>query len=130
MRNIFITISLVLVGLTINSCIKKSEKTENMVDEEIEKILSSLTLEEKVGQMTNLTLETVAYEQDGKIKIDTTKLRNAFVNHHIGSIQNVIKHAYTIEEWRDMVNQMQKMTLEQTRHKIPTQYRNGCNPKS
>ena len=116
-------LSLALIGLVMSSCNKQSESsTKTSADNEIEKIISSLSLEEKVGQMTNLTLATVAFEEGQKIMIDTAKLRDVIVNHHIGSIQNVINHAYTIEEWRDMVNQMQKMTLEQTRNKIPFLY--------
>jgi beta-glucosidase len=123
MKKKVISLSLALFGLAMSSCNKQSESsTTTSLDEDIEKIISSLSLEEKVGQMTNLTLATVAYEEARKILIDTVKLRDAIVNHHIGSIQNVINHAYTIEEWRDMVNQMQKMTLEQTRHKIPFLY--------
>jgi beta-glucosidase len=123
MKKTLLSLSLALFGLAMSSCNKQSESSPtSSVDEDIEKIISSLSLEEKVGQMTNLTLQTVAYEQARKIIVDTAKLRDAIVNHNIGSIQNVINHAYNIDEWRAMVDQMQKITLEQTRHKIPFLY--------
>ncbi|MBC7387571.1 MAG: glycoside hydrolase family 3 C-terminal domain-containing protein [Opitutaceae bacterium] len=107
--------------LALNSCSKKQEPTKDSGDE-IEKILTSLTLEEKVGQMTNLTLATIATEENRRIKLDTDKIRDIIVNHHVGSIQNVMNHAYTLEEWRTMVDLLQKVTMEQTRHKIPFLY--------
>ncbi len=115
----FLAISISCILL---SCEKKAAEQRKDSGDEIEKIISSLTLEEKVGQMTNLTLATIATEENRRIKLDTAKIRYVIVRHHVGSIQNVINHAYTLEEWRTMVDLLQKTTMEQTRHKIPFLY--------
>lgn len=103
------------------SCAKHTEKKEPAVDE-IEKIIAGMTLEEKVGQMTNLTLATIANEVDSTVVVDTAKLNDVILKHHVGSIQNVLTHAYTLDEWHSIIEPIQKLTLEKTRHKIPFLY--------
>lgn len=101
------------------SCTKH---TEEAASDDIEKIIAGMTLEEKVGQMTNLTLATIANEVDSTVVIDTTRLNNVIVKRHVGSIQNVLTHAYTLDEWHAIIEPIQKLTLEKTRHKIPFLY--------
>jgi beta-glucosidase len=85
-------------------------------------LLSKMTLEEKVGQMTNLTLASITEKNDAPVKLDMVKLRDALIKHNIGSFQNVINHAYSIEEWHALINTIQKISLEETRLKIPFLY--------
>ncbi|MEH6548788.1 MAG: glycoside hydrolase family 3 N-terminal domain-containing protein [Pseudomonadales bacterium] len=92
-------------------------------DADINEIISGLSLEEKVGQMTNLTLQTIASEDENRqLILDPEKLHDVFVTHHVGSIQNVISGAYEIEQWHSLVQQLQDYTLTKTRHKIPFLY--------
>jgi beta-glucosidase len=91
-------------------------------DKKINELVSAMTIEEKVGQMTNLTLSTIAKEKDEPIMIDMEKLRNVVVKHHIGSIQNVMNHAYSLEEWHTIVKTIQDVALKETRLRIPSLY--------
>lgn len=90
--------------------------------EKIQQLLSTMTLEEKVGQMTNITLQAIADEKDGTVILNMDKLRDAVVNHNIGSFQNAINHAYTLKEWHYITDSIQKVTLTETRLKIPSLY--------
>jgi beta-glucosidase len=100
-------------------------------DKKITDLISKMTLEEKVGQMTNLTLTTVAEKTDEPIKLDIDKVRDVIVKHNVGSVQNVISHAYTLEEWHQIVKILQDVTIKETRLKIPFMYNidavHGCN---
>jgi len=100
-------------------CTKKAEEKST---DEIEKIILKMSIEEKVGQMTNLTLATIANEVDSTVIVDTAKLTDVIIKHHVGSIQNVLTHAYTLNEWHSIIEPIQKLTLEKTRHKIPFLY--------
>jgi beta-glucosidase len=91
-------------------------------DKKINDLISKMTVEEKVGQMTNLTLATIAKEKDEPIMLDMEKLRNVVVKHHVGSIQNVMNHAYSLSEWHTIVKTIQDVTLKETRMKIPSLY--------
>jgi len=105
--------------ICISACTKQSEEKST---NDIEKIISEMTIEEKVGQMTNLTLATIANEVDSTVIVDTAKLTDVIIKHHVGSIQNVLTHAYTLNEWHSIIEPIQKLTLEKTRHKIPFLY--------
>ncbi len=65
----------------------------------IETLISKMTLAEKVGQMTNITIGMVASEIGDSIVINKEKLRNVMLAHHVGSFQNVIGHAYSLKNW-------------------------------
>lgn len=121
MKHIHLLFTSVLLSLLLLGSCYKVKKKEKVVDE-LDQIIDSMSLEEKVGQMTNLTLSTVAVETDSTILLDTTKLYDVIVKHHIGSIQNVDKRAYSLKDWHYLISNMQKVTLEKTRHKIPFLY--------
>src|SRR5262245_26319003 len=52
----------------------------------IEDLLKRMTLEEKVGQMTQLSIDQVTAGKDQQIKIDQAKLERAIVKYGVGSI--------------------------------------------
>jgi beta-glucosidase len=87
--------------------------------QKVDALLKKMTLEEKVGQMTQVTLGVVCTAQDGVL--DTAKLRDAIVNHKVGSILNVTGHALTIDQWHTVITQIQDET-KNTRLKIPVIY--------
>jgi beta-glucosidase len=100
-------------------------------DKKFSELISKMTLEEKVGQMTNLTLATVAEKTDEPVKLNMEKVKDVILNHHVGSVQNVVNHAYTLEEWHQIIKTLQDVTLKETRLKIPFMYNidavHGCN---
>src|SRR5215510_4689741 len=57
--------------------------------QKIEDLLKRMTLEEKVGQMTQLALAMVITGRDQDAKIDPAKLEKAMVKYGVGSILNV-----------------------------------------
>jgi beta-glucosidase len=92
------------------------------INEKVNALLSKMTLEEKVGQMTNVTLQVISKENDNPITLDMDKLRDVIVKHNIGSIQNAINHAYSLEEWHHITKTIQEITMNETRLKIPSLY--------
>ena len=87
--------------------------------QKVDALLKKMTLEEKVGQMTQVTLGVVCTPQDGVL--DTAKLRDAVVNHKVGSILNVTGHALTVDQWHTVITQIQDET-KNARLKIPVIY--------
>jgi beta-glucosidase len=90
----------------------------------VESLLKEMTIEEKVGQMVQLTVEAVAAEDgpSGRITLDAAKLREAIVERHIGSLLNVIGHALSLEGWHDLVDEVQSVAVNETRLGIPLIY--------
>jgi beta-glucosidase len=89
--------------------------------QKIEALLKRMTLEEKVGQMTQLAISMVSKGQDQNIQIDPEKLEKAVVRYGIGSVLNVADQALTPDKWQDTIRQIQE-AAKKTRLGIPVIY--------
>jgi beta-glucosidase len=89
----------------------------------LELLVSTMSLEEKIGQMTQLDLLTVAIPNTNPIVLDEAKLHEAVVVNHVGSfINNGANRALSLDEW-DYVNKtIQEKIKQHTPHKIPLLY--------
>ena len=98
----------------------------NISDEhKIEKLINEMSIEEKIGQMTQLTLGFLSSNEnqhDGNIKnIDTLKLIEAVNHYKVGSIFNSAGSAYSTEKWHEIINYIQFLSQE-NENKIPVLY--------
>jgi beta-glucosidase len=91
-------------------------------EKRIEELIGKMTIEEKVGQMTNIAIGMMLNEKGDTIALDQDKLRNVLIKHSVGSLQNVVNHAYTLEQWHTMINSIQKIVMDESRLKIPMLY--------
>ncbi|GBE28098.1 periplasmic beta-glucosidase precursor [bacterium BMS3Bbin03] len=95
------------------------------IDEKVAALVSRMTLEEKVGQMTQISLEVVSRGFPvvaSPLQLDDARLRNAIVVHHIGSILNVGTRAHTVQKWRQIITKIQDVATQDTRLGIPIIY--------
>src|SRR5438094_4725807 len=90
--------------------------------QKIEALLKRMTLEEKVGQMTQLAIGMIAKGRDQEIQIDPAKLDKAIVHYGVGSILNVAEQALTVDKWHDIIRQIQEAATKKTRLGIPVIY--------
>src|SRR5947208_4690311 len=90
--------------------------------QKIEALLKRMTLEEKVGQMTQLAIGMIANGRDQEIQIDPAKLDKAIVRYGVGSILNVAEQALTVDKWHDIIKQIQEAATKKTRLGIPVIY--------
>jgi beta-glucosidase len=88
---------------------------------DVESLLSRMTLEEKVGQMTQLEIGMVTSGQGNDIHVDPVKLEKAVIKYGAGSILNVKDHALTTDKWREIIRDIQEAS-KKTRLKIPVIY--------
>jgi beta-glucosidase len=91
----------------------------------VEALLAAMTLEEKVGQMTQLTLAAVTAQggpSHDSVRIDPAKLRQAIVQRHVGSLLNVVGGSLSIEGWHRLLGEVQGMAMRETRLGIPVLY--------
>jgi beta-glucosidase len=89
---------------------------------QIDDLLKRMTLEEKVGQMTQLAIGAIASGQDQQIKVDPAKLETAIVKYGVGSILNVSDQALTVDHWHQIIGQIQEAATKKTRLGIPMMY--------
>ncbi len=89
----------------------------------VEDLIKKMTLEEKVGQMTQITLEVVSKRQDDRVvKLDPAKLKEAILKYHVGSILNCGGSANTFENWQEVITAIQDVATKETRLKVPVIY--------
>src|ERR1041385_5185435 len=90
--------------------------------QKIEDLLKRMTLEEKVGQMTQLAIGMIVDGRDQDVKINQAKLEKAIVKYGVGSILNVSDQALTVDHWREIIGQIQEAATKKTRLGIPVIY--------
>ncbi|WP_230874588.1 glycoside hydrolase family 3 N-terminal domain-containing protein [Methylomonas sp. LL1] len=97
------------------------------IENQVQSLLAQMTLEEKIGQMTQIDFSVISVEngQDAENPIDSAKLDDAILNHHVGSILNTPttpnNKAQPIEKWRRMTQAVRE-TAAKSRLKIPVIY--------
>lgn len=92
----------------------------------IDSLIALMTMEEKVGQMTQLNLDVVCEGEIYKLlephHIDSAKLYQAITQYHVGSILNCGGHSYPREQWLTLVGTIQRFATTKSRLKIPILY--------
>lgn len=118
-----------LLGLIVTLSMLFSCNSENSVsnkDAELMDLINQMTVQEKVGQMTQLNIDVLSVGEVYNLKepheLDPQKLKKALVDYSIGSVLNVGGHAYDLEHWREITGQIQKVATEDSRLKIPVLY--------
>ncbi len=90
-------------------------KSDAKIEKQIEKVLSKMTLEEKIGQMAELTIDVI---QDRSVK-DRYQLSDALLDtvigkYKVGSILNVPNgEAVTRQEWQEIITAIQKKSMKE-----------------
>jgi beta-glucosidase len=88
---------------------------------QVEALLRRMTIEEKVGQMTQLEIGQITSGSDSDIAIDPAKLAKAIEKYGVGSILNVNGHALPVDKWHEIIGAIQASAAK-TRLKIPVIY--------
>lgn len=98
--------------------------TVSPFDEEIRQVLASMSLEQKVGQMTQLNLDAVSvgaiYQLQEPHRLDSAKLWEALRIRQVGSLLNCGGHAYDLQHWREIQSEVQRVNRQ--KGSIPVLY--------
>ncbi len=110
---------LFVLCFSANASFSQNNKAE--IDKKVSELLAKMTLEEKVGQMTQMTVTN--FEAKGQPGVfDMVKLKEAIQNYHIGSMLNVPNPgAPTIQRWKEVITTINN-EANKTRLKIPVLY--------
>jgi len=98
------------------------------IEKKIDDLLGQMTLEEKIGQMTQLNNSLIVTNANWgagtdlsiEIKIDTAKLGEMVRKYHVGSFLNGI--AVSAETWYAFYKDLQEYNMKVSRLKIPIIY--------
>lgn len=119
---------LALFGATMASCTHEASersRTSDVIDQKVDSLLRLMTLEEKVGQMTQLTLDMICvgepYQVEEPHRIEESKLVKVIETLKVGSILNNAGHGYDRETWLNFIGRIQETAMKNT-CQIPVLY--------
>jgi len=117
MRKLILAILSFVFVTTINAQLTKED------EQKLNSLLKQMTVEEKVGQMTQVTFAVIAKGGWGDTEgnIDPVALKKALADYHVGSILNVNAHGFSVDKWNEVIKTIQDEALK-TRLKIPIVY--------
>ena len=132
MKNKFL-LSLGLLSLAfVHSC-ESSANAEAIAQEEqefnygqtIDSIIAQMTIEQKVGQMTQINLDVISEGEIFALKephrLDSSKLDSAINHYYVGSVLNVGGHTYDRNHWKDIIIELQTKAISEG-NRIPIIY--------
>ena len=104
-------------------CSTTNAQVKNDIDAKVNQLLKQMTLEDKIGQMTQVTLAVIAKggwaNTDGAL--DPSLLKAAIQKYHVGSMLNTTAHALEVDTWRNIIKEIQD-EAKTTKLKIPVLY--------
>ncbi|THU38102.1 beta-glucosidase [Niastella caeni] len=99
--------------------LKAQQKTDAVIEKKVDALLKQMSLEEKVGQMAQVSIESLGNTK-GNVFTFSDKMKDAVVNYKIGSILNT-PGLQTAGDWNRIITEIHQAAL-QTRAKIPVLY--------
>lgn len=85
-----------------------------VIEKAVESTLARMTLEEKIGQMTELTLDAIGDNIDGHFHLNPDKVHQAIAVHKVGSILNTPSgvEVLTPAEWEELIGELQDLSMK------------------
>src|SRR5674476_497981 len=98
----------------------KAQSKNGAIESKINAMLKQMTLEEKAGQMAQVSIESLGSIQNGNFVFNQDKFKDAVVNYKIGSILNT-PGLQNPQQWNTIIGEIQNAAKE-TPMKIPVLY--------
>jgi len=112
--------------ILIFSCTNQTLKSD--IDLKVDKLISKMTLREKVGQMTQINLTVIAkgpskWASSFPMEIDEKKANKALVDFKVGSVLNTINNtAQKPSVWFENISKIQEISMGKNPLSIPVIY--------
>ena len=116
MKNVGKTIVASLLALTVfpMQAQQRPFPQDRQIEKRIEKTLSRMTLDEKIGQMTQLCIDVVGKGAGDDFRIDEKKLHEAIAVYKVGSILNTPGPvAMSQQRWRETIGRIQEVSMKE-----------------
>ncbi|WP_017256786.1 glycoside hydrolase family 3 N-terminal domain-containing protein [Pedobacter arcticus] len=106
--------TLLLLGFIQHPCKAQAVNQQTKINQQVQSLLSKMTLEEKVGQMAQVTLDVITKGKDRfssfePVELDPKIMDDVFNKYKVGSILNTANNrARTPEQWYTIISGIQK----------------------
>ncbi len=113
-----------LVAALLASTVIAWSSAAQSVDARVDSVMRLMSLEEKIGEMTQVDLSVVAAVKGSAtrpLQLDSAKLEEIIVRRHVGSLLNVASVALTPQQWIDVTTTIQRFAARR-RNPVPVLY--------
>ena len=93
--------------------VKPAIPSDPQIEKAVEKTLAKMTLEEKVGQMTEIGIDILGHFEGDNWVMDVDKVENAIVKYKVGSILNTPVVGQTPEKWQEIIGLIQDVSMRE-----------------
>ena len=113
-KNIVTVLTLVSAACSMQATATAIPRDADL-EAKVEATLSKMTLDEKIGQMTELSIDVLGSWKDGEFFLDPDKLHEAIAVYKVGSILNAPggPTAQTPEKWEQLIGQIQEISMKE-----------------
>ena len=118
MRKIGLIMVALAACLSASARSDKAEKApaipqDRAIEKAVEKKLSKMTLEEKVGQMTEIGIDILGHYEGDNWVMDIDKVENVIGKYKVGSILNTPVFGQTPEKWQEIIGLIQEVSMKE-----------------
>lgn len=117
MKKLIEILSMSAICTGIVSCSDQTVKPAIPVDPQIEKAventLKKMTLEEKVGQMTQVAIDILGHWEGDEFVMDLDKVENAVGKYKVGSVLNTPVVGQTPQKWQEIIGLIQEVSMRE-----------------
>ena len=117
MRKNSLIMMVLAAGLSTFSCsgpaVKPAIPADPQIEEAVEKTLAKMTLEEKVGQMTEIGIDILGHYEGDEWVMDMDKVENVIGKYKVGSILNTPVVGQTPEKWQEIIGIIQEVSMRE-----------------
>jgi beta-glucosidase len=108
----------ILILVTTATCSMQAaasvRKKDVRTEQKIEKVLSKMTLDEKIGQMTELSIDVLGSVVNGEFQLNKDKLHEAIGKFKVGSVLNAPGPvAQSREKWQEIIGEIQSVSMKE-----------------
>lgn len=91
---------------------------DEKIEQQVESLLQKMTLDEKIGQMCELTIDVLQDRSGGQgakdFRLSEAMLDSVFGKYKVGSILNVPQgKAQPVEKWQAVIRRIQEKSMEE-----------------
>ncbi|RZL15794.1 MAG: beta-glucosidase, partial [Pedobacter sp.] len=118
----------VFLLLGVNYTQAQAPTTRTDITKKVNELIARMTIEEKVGQMAQVTLDVIGkgkdrFSSDEPFALDEQAMEKALVQYKLGSVLNASNNrARTPQVWFEIISKIQHVAMTKTAHRIPVLY--------
>ncbi|MFL5788472.1 MAG: glycoside hydrolase family 3 protein, partial [Flavisolibacter sp.] len=109
-----------ILSTSVITSTKAQQKLNNAIESKVNALLKTMTLEEKVGQTAQVSIESLG-RNNGQIFSFSDKMKDAVINYKIGSVLNTPGPLQSASDWNRIISELQ-YAARQTKTRIPILY--------